>query len=155
MWIVGQETAISGHPVKGVLRCAVGSHCLGVQWSRKRILIHCDNHAVVDIWRFGTSKHRALMHLVQSLFFTAAKHNYTELLKHIPGVDNSIADSLPLSAPQVSRPSSRRRLTRHTHPCSQDLSMTQSLDSLQALGVAPFMRRTYRAGVRHYKSFCN
>ena len=30
----------------------------------------------------------------------------------------------------------------------------QRLHSLQALGVAPSTRRTYRAGVRHYVSFC-
>ena len=69
----------------------------GAQWSRKRILIHCDNHAVVDVWRSGTTKHKALMRLIRSLFFTAAKHNFTVLLKHIPGVDNSIADSLSRS----------------------------------------------------------
>ena len=69
----------------------------GAQWSCKRILVHCNNLALVDVWQSGTIKHTALMHLVRSLFFMAATHNYTVLLKHIPGVDNSIADSLSRS----------------------------------------------------------
>ena len=56
--------------------------------------MHCDNHAVVDIWRTGTSRQAALMELVRTLFFTAAQSNFTLLIQHIPGVDNSIADAL-------------------------------------------------------------
>ena len=98
LWPVGQEAATSGHPVERAFCCAAGvATAWGAQWSRKRILIHCDNHAVVDVWRSGTTKHKALMRLIRSLFFTAAKHNFTVLLKHIPGVDNSIADSLSCS----------------------------------------------------------
>ena len=59
--------------------------------------MHCDNHAVVDIWRKGTSKHAALMQLVRKLFFIAATHNFTLLLQHIQGTDNGIADALSRS----------------------------------------------------------
>jgi predicted alpha/beta hydrolase len=34
------------------------------------------------------------MKLVRSLFFIAAKRNFHVLIRHIPGSDNSIADSL-------------------------------------------------------------
>ena len=56
--------------------------------------MHCDNQAVVDICRTGTSKSTELMRLIRSLFFTAAQHNFTLLISHIPGVDNSVADAL-------------------------------------------------------------
>ena len=69
----------------------------GPQWSCRRLLVHCDNHAVVDIWQAGTTKHPALMHLVRTLFLTAATNNFTVLLQHIPGVSNSIADALSRS----------------------------------------------------------
>lgn len=69
----------------------------GSQWQRKRLLVHCDNHAVVHIWRTGTSKQQSLMRLVRTLFFTAATHNFTLILQHIQGIDNGIADALSRS----------------------------------------------------------
>ena len=69
----------------------------GAQWGKKRLLVHCDNQAVVHIWRTGTSKHESLMILVRTLFFTAASHNFTILLHHIQGVNNSMADALSRS----------------------------------------------------------
>ena len=56
--------------------------------------MHCDNHAVVDIWSSGTSRSPELMVLVRRLFFVAASHNFTVVLQHIPGTDNAIADAL-------------------------------------------------------------
>lgn len=64
------------------------------QWSCKRLLVHCNNNAVVNIWHTGTTKHPACMHLVCTLFLTAATYNFILLMQHILGVDNSIADAL-------------------------------------------------------------
>ena len=66
----------------------------GTQWQQKRLLVHCENHAVIDIWCTGTSKQAALIELVRTLFFTTAQCNFTLLIQHIPGVNNSIADAL-------------------------------------------------------------
>ena len=66
----------------------------GQQWSGKKLLFHCDNQAVVDIWASGTSRDPLIMHLVRSIFFSAATHHYTVLVTHIAGTNNSIADSL-------------------------------------------------------------
>ena len=63
-------------------------------WRRKRLLVHCDNQTVVDICRTGTLKNTDLMRLICTLFFMAARHNFTLLINHIPGVDNSVADAL-------------------------------------------------------------
>ena len=73
------------------------AHTWGEQWARKRLLVHCDNQAVVHIWQAGTSKNSDLMALVRTLFLKAATHNFTILLQHIQGVDNGIADSLSRS----------------------------------------------------------
>ena len=75
----------------------VAATAWGAQWSRKRLLIHCDNQAVVHVWRSGTSRHKLLMGLVRALFQVAASHNFTVLLQHIQGVDNGIADALSRS----------------------------------------------------------
>ena len=66
----------------------------GHHWQRKRILFHCDNAAVVDIWRKGSCKCQQLMALVRSLFFRAAQGNFHVSIAHIPGVNNRIADLL-------------------------------------------------------------
>ena len=66
----------------------------GQQWSGKKLLFHCDNQTVVDIWASGTSRDPLIMHLVHSIFFSAATHHYTVLVTHIAGTNNSVADSL-------------------------------------------------------------
>ena len=64
------------------------------EFNQKRLLFHCDNQTVTDIWQSGTSKCPKIMSLVRKLFFIAAKHNFTVNVKHIPGTNNSIADAL-------------------------------------------------------------
>ena len=66
----------------------------GQSWRRTRVLFHCDNMAVVQLWRSGLSKAPLLMHLVRALFFVAATNNFHVSITHIAGVDNSIADAL-------------------------------------------------------------
>ena len=66
----------------------------GAHWSGKRILFHCDNQAVVQVWDSGLSWSSDLMYLVRALFFVAAHKNFNVLVRHIRGVNNSIADSL-------------------------------------------------------------
>ena len=75
--------------------------CLRDQWSGKKLLFHCDNQAVVDIWASGTSRDPLIMQLVHSTFFNTATNHYTVLVTHIVGTNNSIADSL--SRLQISR----------------------------------------------------
>ena len=66
----------------------------GKHWQRKKILFHCDNAAVVQIWQRGSCKCQDLMVLVRTLFFLAAKGEYHVSIAHIPGVQNCIADHL-------------------------------------------------------------
>ena len=60
----------------------------------KRLLFHCDNLAIVNIWSSQTSRCPNLMSLLRRLFFISAKHEFTVNVKHIPGVDNRLADHL-------------------------------------------------------------
>ena len=66
----------------------------GPLWRGKKLLFHCDNQSVVDIWAKGSSRDPLLMHLVRSIFFCAASHQFSVLVSHIRGTDNSIADAL-------------------------------------------------------------
>ncbi len=67
----------------------------------KRLVFHCDNLSVVNIWSSKTSKCPHLMSLLRKLFYISAEHNFTVNVKHIPGTDNSIADAL--SRQQIDR----------------------------------------------------
>ena len=66
----------------------------GAQWSKKRILFHCNNMAVCDIWKRGSCRNKEIMQLVRRLYFHAAACNFTVLIVHIPGKQNDIADAL-------------------------------------------------------------
>ncbi len=61
---------------------------------KKRLLFHCDNMSVVDIWNSQISRCPHIMSLLRKLFFITAKFNFTVNVTHIRGTDNSIADSL-------------------------------------------------------------
>ena len=133
----------------------VAATAWGAHWARKRLLVHCDNQAVVHIWHTGTTKHKALMCLVRALFYVAVSNNFTVLLQHIAGVDNGIADALSLSVLQVQKPGSRGEPRPHSHPCNVDPHLTRRLHHLQQLGIAPSTQQTYQAGVRCYERFCS
>ncbi len=66
----------------------------GKHWAGKRVLFHCDNKAVTDVWQSGLSCSAQLMRLVCALFFVAAIGNFHVLIRHITGVNNCIADAL-------------------------------------------------------------
>ena len=66
----------------------------GHQWTGKKLLFHCDNQAVVDIWASRSSRDLLIVHLVRSIFFTAATNHFKVLVTHIVGTVDAIADSL-------------------------------------------------------------
>ena len=64
------------------------------QFTGKRLLFHCDNMSVVNIWSTKSSRCPQVMVLLRKLFFLAATDHFTVDVSHIPGIDNHIADSL-------------------------------------------------------------
>ena len=66
----------------------------GSQWSGKCICIWCNNLPVVAIINSKRSKSPRVMDLVRAITILTLVHNFTFTAKHIPGLDNSIADSL-------------------------------------------------------------
>ena len=102
------------------------------------------------IWLSGRSRSPDFMDPVRTLFFVAANNNFHVVIRHISGIDNSIADAL--SRLQLSR---FRALAPHAdpYPCGTDIHLTTRLNKLQAAGVAASTRRTYRAGTSAYSAF--
>jgi hypothetical protein len=66
----------------------------GKSFYRKRLVMHCDNLGAVQAWAALGSTSRSVLDLMRRISSLAAEHNFTVVLKHIHGVDNSVADSL-------------------------------------------------------------
>ena len=61
----------------------------------------CDNMAVVQVITALTSKDPTIMHLLRFLFYNLALHNIYIRAEHVPGLWNTIADSLSRNFMQV------------------------------------------------------
>ncbi|XP_052398873.1 uncharacterized protein LOC127946375 [Carassius gibelio] len=64
------------------------------QWSRKSILVFCDNEAAVNIINKGRSSVPFINRFIRRLTWISIMNNFTIKAAHIPGLDNKIADSL-------------------------------------------------------------
>ena len=109
------QTLESGKSIawKELFAAVVAGLTWGKHWAGKRVLFHCDNQSVLDVWQQGSARCLNLMALVRRLFFTAANNNFTVIIRHIPGSSNVIADALsgaqmpkfhalaPLAAPRL------------------------------------------------------
>ena len=60
----------------------------GHQWAKQKILFHCDNEAVVEIWCKGSTRDSETMALVRLLYFCAARYDINVVITHISGIDN-------------------------------------------------------------------
>ncbi len=60
----------------------------------KRIVLRCDNEAVVTIINKQSSKCSQIMKLVRFLVLQCLKHNVQFYARHVPGKENNVADSL-------------------------------------------------------------
>ncbi len=86
----------------------------GTKWARKRILFHCGNAAVVDIWQKLSCKFPEIIGQVRTLYLLAATGNHHVGLAHIPGTDNSYVPSLYAGIPQTQ--SGCKHTTDPNHP---------------------------------------
>lgn len=66
----------------------------GNQWSRKQILVYCDNAATVNIINIGRSLVPFINTFLRRLMWTCITGNFTLHAAYIPGLDNKIADCL-------------------------------------------------------------
>ena len=66
----------------------------GEQWCRKRIVVHCDNAATVEIINKRRSKIPFIMKFVRKLVWHQAKNSFVIRAKHIGTASNTIADAL-------------------------------------------------------------
>ena len=79
---------------KELFAIAFAENTWGHHWPRKKLLVHCDDQAVVDIWKKGTTDHQQIMALVRMLYFCAARHYIHVVITHIDGTTSCIAAAL-------------------------------------------------------------
>lgn len=72
----------------------VAADLWGHRWNSKRILLHCDNQAVVNILQKGRSRKPRINKLMRHLTLSAAQNNYLIIPRYIPTKENVIADAL-------------------------------------------------------------
>ena len=72
----------------------IACYLWGPSWSKKHIYIFCDNLPVVSIINSKRSKSPWIMNLVPAFTILTFEHHFSFANRHIPGLDNSVADSL-------------------------------------------------------------
>lgn len=105
-WSVDEEqqaarTKRDSMPFKELYALARAAATWGSQWKGRKILFRCDCQPVVEAWRKGDSRKPHISHLIRTLLFIAATHDFNMNITHIAGVDNTCADLL--SRGQVQR----------------------------------------------------
>lgn len=73
----------------------------GSRWSKRHVLVRCNNMSVVHILHSQTSKDATIMHLVRSLHFFLAYWDIRLWAEHVPGKENILADALSRNMLQV------------------------------------------------------
>ena len=84
----------SGTVWKELFAIASAVNTWGHHWPKKKVLVHCDNQAVVEIWKKSTTNCPEVISLFHMLYFCAAQYNIHVIVTHIAGTDNCITDAL-------------------------------------------------------------
>ena len=126
----------------------------GHQWSGKKLLFHCDNQAVVDIWASGTSRTPLLCILF--VWYSLAPPPTATQFSSLILLAVILYCWFPVSSPDISVPPPRHnsRLAPNSGSCVNSDSLTHRLAFLESLAIADSTRRSYQAGIRRYSNFC-
>ena len=77
-----------------MLNILVAIRVWGQQWKSQKILIKCENQAVVSVLNAGKSSDRILSALARNFLFFCAKHDINLRLIHVLGKNNVVVDIL-------------------------------------------------------------
>ena len=64
------------------------------QWASSRVLIHCDNEAVISVLRTGKTRDPYLAACASNIWYASATSDINLQYAHTRGLDNKIADVL-------------------------------------------------------------
>ena len=87
------------------------------QWSRRKVLIRCDNEAVVTVLKTGKTRDPYLAACARNMWFESAMLDIDLRYAHVRGCDNQMADVLsrwqntPVQIQFFAKKGSRGRMT--------------------------------------------
>ncbi len=87
--------------VKELLPIVLAVAIWGQEWCHKRLLIRCDNMAVVQVINAQNCRDHSLLHLLRCLHFYTALYDIRLKALHIEGSQNVIADAISRGHMQV------------------------------------------------------
>lgn len=88
-------TAVSWHiNHKELLSVLLAARRWGHLWANSRVIIHTDNMVAKAILNKGTTRNKAVMHVLRQLFWLAVSHNFDLTATYIPGKVNDRADAI-------------------------------------------------------------
>ena len=77
-----------------MLNILVALRIWGHKWQGKRIIIHCDNQAVVVVVNSGKTRDCVLAAIARNIAMIVATKDIDLKVVHIPGKENVVADAL-------------------------------------------------------------
>ena len=77
-----------------MLNILVALRVWGHKWTKKKILVHCDNQAVVTVINSGKTRHPLLAAITRNIAMFTATLDINLKTVHIPGKQNIVADAL-------------------------------------------------------------
>ena len=77
-----------------ILNIVVALKVWAQHWANRRIKIHCDNMAVVEVLRNGRARDNVLALMARNIWLICAMFNIHIVVLHIPGKNNVLADLL-------------------------------------------------------------
>jgi len=93
--LLDARPAVDGYHLERTICHSVCCACMrSIFWLRRKILFHCDNKSVVNIWDKGSTCATHTMALVRLLYFCAVHHQLNVCVLHVPGICDDIADAL-------------------------------------------------------------
>ena len=91
-WLPHQSFLKNLHPMAGAFCHTCSSPHMGTQMAEEAHQVQLQ--AIVLAWQGKSSKQPLIASLLRMLFLTAAQHNFTVTLRHLPGKENEVADAL-------------------------------------------------------------
>ncbi len=86
--------ANSSIAAKELLPIIVAVAIWGHHWGGSVVMCHCDNEGVVATIKGGYCRDPTLAHMLRCLFYLEAKFDLWLTARHVPGVENGVADSI-------------------------------------------------------------
>ena len=133
------------------LACVVWEHL----WSGKKLIFITDNSTNVAIWSSKSLKANDLMDLARKIFLISAQHAFLVQLtfKHIPSINNPIADALSRLQMEESEIWPQTPTPNQLWSQTTCFKSSSTVKSISKCCSSTSVRRVYNIGIKNFDSF--